>query len=128
LKIKIRIKREEGPTRNQTWGILKYISVKISFEKSETIQDQRANVSGVLGQKLGYDTFWPFTNLKHGKPSLFLKKYALAWGGMSYFQVNELRDKPIFANLSTLLEQNVFKYYPLSFDDNKVLKIVNWIC
>jgi len=47
---------------------------------------------------------------------------------MSYFQVNELRDKPIFANLSTLLEQNVFKHYPLSFDDNKILKIVNWIC
>ena len=27
------------------------------------------------------------------------------------------------------LEQNVFnKHYLLEFDDNKVLKIVNWIC
>jgi len=29
--------REEGPTRNKKWGILKYFFVKISFEKSETI-------------------------------------------------------------------------------------------
>jgi len=26
------------------------------------------------------------------------------------------------------LEQNVFEHYLLSFDDNKVLIIVNWIC
>jgi len=27
--------REEGPTRNKKWGILKYHSAEISFEKSE---------------------------------------------------------------------------------------------
>ena len=47
--------REDGPTRNKKWGILKYLSAEISYEKSETIQDQWTRVSGVLGQKLGYD-------------------------------------------------------------------------
>jgi len=47
--------REEGPTQNKKWGILKYLSVEISFEKSETIHDQQTRVSGDLGQKLGYD-------------------------------------------------------------------------
>jgi len=47
--------REEGPTRNKKWGILKYLSVEISFEKSEIVQRQTTRVSGVLGQKLGYD-------------------------------------------------------------------------
>jgi len=29
----------------------------------------------------------------------------------------------------SMLEQNVFNiHYPQSFDDNNVLKIVNWIC
>jgi len=38
--------REEGPTRNQKkWGILKYLSAEISFEKSEIIQDHRTRVS-----------------------------------------------------------------------------------
>jgi len=49
------------------WGILKYLSAEISFEKSEIISDQRTCVSGVLGQKLGYDTdvHWtpPFNGL-----------------------------------------------------------------
>jgi len=48
--------REEGPNRNKKWGILKYLSAEISSEKSEIIPDQRTRVSGVLGQKLGYDT------------------------------------------------------------------------
>jgi len=51
--------REEGPTRNKKWGILKYLSVEISFEKSAIIQRQTTRVSGVLGQKLGYDTIKP---------------------------------------------------------------------
>jgi len=46
--------REEGPNRNKKWGILKYLFAEISFEKSEIIQDP-THVSGVLGQKLGYD-------------------------------------------------------------------------
>ena len=29
---------------------------------------------------------------------------------------------------TVVLEQNVFNITLLSFDDNKVLKIVNWIC
>jgi len=29
---KIKIKREEGPTRNPIWGILKYLSAEISAE------------------------------------------------------------------------------------------------
>ena len=28
-----KIKREEGPTRNQKWGILKYLSAKIFVRK-----------------------------------------------------------------------------------------------
>jgi len=28
LNFKIKIKREEGPTRNQIWGILKYLSAE----------------------------------------------------------------------------------------------------
>jgi len=34
LKIKDnnKIKREEGPTRNQSWGILKYLSAEIFTE------------------------------------------------------------------------------------------------
>jgi len=47
--------REEGPNRNKKWGILKYLSAEISFEKSEIIPDQITRVSGVLGQKMGYD-------------------------------------------------------------------------
>jgi len=47
--------REEGPNRNQKWGILKYLSAEISSEKLEIIPDQRTCVSGVLGQKMGYD-------------------------------------------------------------------------
>jgi len=30
--------REEGPNRNNIWGILKYLSAEISSEKSEIIQ------------------------------------------------------------------------------------------
>jgi len=46
--------REEGPNQNKKWGILKYLC-KISFEKSKIIPDRMTRVSGVLGQKLGYD-------------------------------------------------------------------------
>ena len=37
-KNKSKIKRAEGPTRNQKWGILKYLSAEISSEKLEIIQ------------------------------------------------------------------------------------------
>jgi len=48
--------REEGPNRNKKKrGILKYLSAEISFEKSEIIEGPTTRVSGVLGQKLGYD-------------------------------------------------------------------------
>ena len=47
--------REEGPNRNKKWGILKYLSSEISSQKSEIIPDRMTHVSGVLGQKLGYD-------------------------------------------------------------------------
>jgi len=57
----MKIKREEGRTRNKKWGILKYLFAEISFEKSKIIPDQRTCVSGVLGQKLGYDNI---VNLK----------------------------------------------------------------
>jgi len=53
--IKIIKKCEEGPTRKQKWGILKYLSAENSFKKSETIQGQRTRVSGILGQKLGHN-------------------------------------------------------------------------
>jgi len=33
-----KIKREEGPTRNQIWGILKYLSAGIFTETSEIDQ------------------------------------------------------------------------------------------
>ena len=35
-KIKLKTS-EEGPTRNKEWGILKYLSVEISFENSTII-------------------------------------------------------------------------------------------
>jgi len=35
-EIKVKIKREEGPTRNKKWGILKYLSAEIFTEKSKT--------------------------------------------------------------------------------------------
>jgi len=51
----MKIKREKGRTRNQTWGILKYLSAEFFFEKSENIPDQRMYECMILGQKLGYD-------------------------------------------------------------------------
>jgi len=57
IKNKNKIKREKGPTRNKKWGILKYLSAEISFEKSEAIQSPTTRVSGVLGKKLGYDRY-----------------------------------------------------------------------
>jgi len=47
--------REEGPNRNKTWCILKYLSAEISYEKSENFFGQRTRVSGILGQKMRYD-------------------------------------------------------------------------
>jgi len=46
-----------GPDSEQKWGILKYLSAEFFSERSETIQDQRTHVSGILGQKMGYDTW-----------------------------------------------------------------------
>ena len=48
--------REEGPNPNKKWGILKYLSVEISFGKSKIIQGLMTRASVILGQKLGYDT------------------------------------------------------------------------
>jgi len=48
--------REEGPNRKKKRGILKYLSVEISSEKSEIIQRHRTCVSVTLGQKLGYES------------------------------------------------------------------------
>jgi len=43
--IKTKIQREEGPTRNQTWGILKYLSAGISSKMLEVDQvKMRTNV------------------------------------------------------------------------------------
>jgi hypothetical protein len=36
--------REHTPTRNQKWGILKYLSAEIFNEKPETEQGQRTRV------------------------------------------------------------------------------------
>jgi hypothetical protein len=47
--------REEGPTQNQIWGILKYLSAEFFAEKSKTDQGSRTRVCNILGQKLGYD-------------------------------------------------------------------------
>jgi len=47
--------REEGPTRNKKWGILKYLSAEILFEKSAIIPDRMTRVRDALGQKLWYD-------------------------------------------------------------------------
>jgi len=55
LDLKTKIKCEEGPSRNKKWGILKYLSAEISFEKSKIILGRMTCVSGALGQKLGYD-------------------------------------------------------------------------
>jgi len=80
IKNKNKIKREEDPTRNQKWGILKYLSAEISFEKPEIIQDHRTRVSGVLGQKFGYDSvniIWlkgQMCNKKNLKDQLITKK------------------------------------------------------
>ena len=38
IKIKNKIKERKGPESEQKWGILKYLSAEISFEKSEIIQ------------------------------------------------------------------------------------------
>jgi len=37
LKIKTKIEREEGPTQNQIWGILKYLSAEIFIEMQRSI-------------------------------------------------------------------------------------------
>jgi len=55
IKNKNKIKESRRPELEQKWGILKYLSAEISFEKSEIIQGQMTRVSDVLGQKLGYD-------------------------------------------------------------------------
>ena len=41
FKIKIKIKREEGPTWNQKCGILKYISAEFSLKSQRMISVQR---------------------------------------------------------------------------------------
>jgi len=48
--------REEGRNRNKTWGILKYLSAEISYEKSDNFLGQRTRISDILGQKMGYDS------------------------------------------------------------------------
>jgi len=40
-KIKTKIKREEGPTRNPIWGILKYLSAEFSTENQRLIEPRR---------------------------------------------------------------------------------------
>ena len=60
MEIKIKLKeknklREEAPTQNQTWGILKYLSAEIFTETLEIDQGRVMRVSGTLGQKLEYD-------------------------------------------------------------------------
>jgi len=45
IKIKNKIKRKKrAPTRNQKWGILKYLSAKFFTEESKTNQGQRTRV------------------------------------------------------------------------------------
>jgi len=53
---KIKIKREDGLTRNQIWGILKYLFAEFFTKKSKTDQGRATRVNGTLGQKMGYDT------------------------------------------------------------------------
>jgi len=53
-----------GSESEQKWGILKYLSAEISFEKSAIIQRQTTRVSGALGQKLGYDSNYQNHRLK----------------------------------------------------------------
>jgi len=48
-------KREEGPTQNQKWGILKHLSAEFFSKKSKTIQGKKTYECRILGQKLGYD-------------------------------------------------------------------------
>ena len=62
LNFKIKIKREEGPTRNLIWGILKYLSAEFSLKIRDWsgsddvwMWGQTTRVSDVFGQKLGYD-------------------------------------------------------------------------
>jgi len=39
MKTKIKLKlREEGPTRNQKWGILKYLSAEIFSENQRPVR------------------------------------------------------------------------------------------
>jgi len=48
METKNKKKRKEGPTRNQKWGISKYLSAEISFQNSEIIQDHRTRASVIL--------------------------------------------------------------------------------
>jgi len=41
IKIKTKINREEGPTRNQIWGILKYLSTEFFTENQRLIGVRR---------------------------------------------------------------------------------------
>jgi len=54
--MEIKKNERKGPVSEQKWGTSKYLSVEILFEKSATIQGSTTRVSGVLGQKLGYDS------------------------------------------------------------------------
>jgi len=56
-KNKNKIKESRGPELEQKWGILKYLSAEISFEKSTIILDRMTRVSDALGQKLRYDIY-----------------------------------------------------------------------
>jgi len=56
IKNKNKIKESKGPELEQKWGILKYLSAEISFEKSNIIQGQMTRVTNVLGQTLEYDS------------------------------------------------------------------------
>jgi len=55
-KDKIKKWEKRARIRTKKWGILKYLSAEISFEKLEFIRRPRTRVSVVLGQRLGYDT------------------------------------------------------------------------
>jgi len=70
IKIKKNKREKRARNQNKKWGILKYLSAKISFEKSKTIQGQTTYECRILGQKMGYDKLikiwlWEYLKLRY---------------------------------------------------------------
>jgi len=90
--------REEGPTQNQTWGILKYLSVGFSLKMAEIGRDWKARVGGILVKN------WGITVLQH--LSATIASFAFQnqfWGKLQFLAFWKWFSQPHIWSLSIYL-------------------------